>query len=337
LGKALTSLDSHKSFRIAISNEEHNELIKRCRPEFGNLLLTKVGTTGIAKVVDIDIEFSIFVSLALLKFSQELVFPYYLELMINSPFVKTQSQKNTQGVGNKNLVLRCIKNFTVPLPPLAEQKRIVAKVDRLVSLCDELEERKKQRRSHCINLNNGAVTQLLNVGAIEEFDHHWQRICNNFDLLYNLPENITKLRQAILQLAVRGKLVPQDPEDEPALLLLQKIQFEKEKLLKEGKIGRSKSISCVDFNEIPYGIPSSWQWLKLGNLVKSMTNGIYKPASFYSEGGVACIRMFNIQNGQLDLTELKRVIIDESELENYKLEEGDLVVNRVNIAILNDL
>src|SRR4029077_5920288 len=83
--------------------------------------------------------FSIFVSLALLKFSNENIDRRFLCHLINSPFVKRQSADNTQGIGNKNLVLRLINQFEVPVPPLAEQHRIVAKVDALMALCDRLE------------------------------------------------------------------------------------------------------------------------------------------------------------------------------------------------------
>ena len=122
-----------------ISVEAHRELCKRCPPERGDILLTKVGTTGIAVTVDDDREFSIFVSLALLKFSQSNLDGRYLKHLINSPFVKQQSADSTQGIGNKNLVLRLINRFTIPIPPLAEQRRIVAKVDALMGLCDRLE------------------------------------------------------------------------------------------------------------------------------------------------------------------------------------------------------
>jgi type I restriction enzyme S subunit len=122
-----------------ISPEAHRELAKRCNPEFGDILLTKVGTTGIAVEVDTEQEFSIFVSVALLKFSRENIDRRFLCHLINSPFVKQQSADNTQGIGNKNLVLRLINQFAIPLPPLAEQHRIVAKVDALIALCDRLE------------------------------------------------------------------------------------------------------------------------------------------------------------------------------------------------------
>ncbi len=122
-----------------ISPEEHAALTKRCKPEKGDLLLTKVGTTGIAKVVDVDEEFSIFVSLALLKFPQVQVHAPFLELVINSPFARGQSERDTQGVGNKNLVLKFIRAFILPFPPLAEQKRIVAAVETLFADCDALE------------------------------------------------------------------------------------------------------------------------------------------------------------------------------------------------------
>jgi restriction endonuclease S subunit len=135
-----------------ISKEEHEELNKRCKPEYMDLLLTKVGTTGIGRLVDTKQEFNIFVSVALLKYSQELIYPYYLEHLINSPFVKNQSSEGTEGVGNKNLVLRKIVNFLVPLPPLPEQKRIVEKVDSLMKFCDELEEKIKHNKESSENL-----------------------------------------------------------------------------------------------------------------------------------------------------------------------------------------
>ena len=115
----------------------------------------------------------------------------------------------------------------IPLPSYNEQKRIVAKVDELMALCDELEEKKQKKKQVSINLNKAATHHLLTAKNPTDFTHHWQRICEHFDLLYNCPENVSQLRQAILQLAVQGKLVPQDPKDEPASVLLKKSRRKK--------------------------------------------------------------------------------------------------------------
>lgn len=99
-------------------------------------------------------------------------------------------------------------SMPIPLPPLAEQRRIVAKVDQLMVLCDELEARQQKQQDGRVRLNNAALDALLNAGDPADFATHWQRVCTNFDLLYDHPDTIAKLRAAILQLAVQGKLVP---------------------------------------------------------------------------------------------------------------------------------
>ena len=121
-----------------ISEQEHQELYARCNPEFGDLLLTKVGTTGIPVIVDTNEQFSLFVSVALLKFDQNLLCNKFLQLLINAPLVQTQATENTRGVGNKNWVMRDIANTIIALPPLAEQKRIVKKLEQLLPLCERL-------------------------------------------------------------------------------------------------------------------------------------------------------------------------------------------------------
>jgi len=113
-----------------ISNKEHKFLTKRCKPEKEDILYTKVGTTGIAKVIDIDKEFSIFVSVALLKIKHDLIFNRYLEHYLNSPIAREQAKKRTRGMANKNLVISDIKEIKISYPEaLPEQKRIVAILD----------------------------------------------------------------------------------------------------------------------------------------------------------------------------------------------------------------
>ncbi len=122
VSSGVLSFDSAKH----ISESEHRELYKRCDPKRGDILLTKVGTTGIPVIVDTDEEFSLFVSVAQLRFSHSLLDENYLLLLIQSPLVQQQCTEHTRGVGNKNWVMRDIANTLVAIPPLAEQKKIVA-------------------------------------------------------------------------------------------------------------------------------------------------------------------------------------------------------------------
>ncbi len=121
-----------------ISEEEHSDLIKRCNPQKGDILLSKVGTTGIPVKIDTDIPFSIFVSLALLKFNNTFLYADFLVYLISSPLVQLQVQENTRGVGNKNWVLNDIANTIIPLPPLSEQHRIVDLLDAEFAKIDAL-------------------------------------------------------------------------------------------------------------------------------------------------------------------------------------------------------
>ncbi|MDA8404211.1 MAG: restriction endonuclease subunit S, partial [Desulfobacteraceae bacterium] len=116
------------------------------------------------------------------------------------------------------------------LPPVEEQTRIVAKVDQLMALCDELEAKKQKRNELRTQVNVAAMDKLLSAQEPDAFNESWRRVAENFDLLYDTPETVGKLRQAILQLAVSGKLAPQNPADEPASLLLERIRTEKDRL-----------------------------------------------------------------------------------------------------------
>ena len=212
-----------------ISQETHEVLSKRCNPQKGDILLTKVGTTGIPVIVDTDIKFDLFVSVALLKFDDKLIDAKYFKYLLESPLVQDQVCENTKGVGNKNWVLRDINNTLIVLPPLEEQKRIVAKIEKLMPLVDEYAE---------------SYNRL-------------QKIDNEFE---------DKLKQSVLQYAMEGKLVKQNPSDEPASELIKKIENEKAELVKEGKIKKSKKLPAITDDEKPFDIPDSWEWVRLGNI-----------------------------------------------------------------------
>ena len=121
-----------------ISEDEHRLLYSRCNPEKGDMLLTKIGTTGIPVIVNTDKIFSLFVSVALLKFSSNLLYDKYLLYAIKSPVAQNQCDINTRGVGNKNWVMRDIANTMLPLPPLEEQRRIVIEIEKYLPHCQQL-------------------------------------------------------------------------------------------------------------------------------------------------------------------------------------------------------
>ena len=129
-----------------ISAEEHAALIKRCHPEKGDILFPRIGTLGFAKRIDFDEEVSIFVGLGLLKPDRDLVTPKYLEYWMNSPLVARLSTQHATGTGRLTLPLEATRRFPIPLPPLAEQKRIVAKIEELFSELDAGEESLRQAR-----------------------------------------------------------------------------------------------------------------------------------------------------------------------------------------------
>ncbi len=212
-----------------ISEEEANELNLRCNPEKGDLLLSKVGTTGIPAPVDTDIKFSLFVSVALLKFSKIFLSREYLIYAILSPCIQIQCAESTKGVGNKNWVMRDISNTLLPLPPQAEQKRIVAKIEELEPLIAEYDT---------------AETALTALNTV-------------------FPK---QMKKSILQLAIQGKLVEQDPNDESATVLLERIKAEKAALVKAGKIKKDKPLPPITEDEIPFDIPDSWMWVRLGDI-----------------------------------------------------------------------
>ena len=140
------------------------------------------------------------------------------------------------------------------------------------------------------------------------------------------------LRQKILDLAIHGKLVPQDPNDEPASVLLERIKAEKERLIKEGKIKRSKKSAKTSdtphYENVPFEVPESWVWCRLDDIVCELKYGTSEKSS--SVGKIAVLRMGNITNvGTIDYSNLVYSSNDE-DIEQYSLEKNDLLFNRTN-------
>ncbi len=143
-----------------VSRLDHAEFCKKIKPTIGDVLYTKGGTTGIALVNDLGFEFSVWVHVCVLKVAQPHVFPRYVAMALNSPHCYDQSQRFTHGIGNKDLGLTRTVFITIPLPPLAEQRRIVAKVEQLMALVDALETQLAASRATAANLLSALVAEL---------------------------------------------------------------------------------------------------------------------------------------------------------------------------------
>lgn len=160
-----------------------------------------------------------------------------------------------------------------------------------MSLCNKFEARRQKKQEIQSKLNSAALDRMLSAENQEEFEQYWQRICGNFDLLYDNPENVEKLRQAILQLAVQGKLVEQNPEDEPASVLIEKIEAEKRRLIKEGKIKKTKASAQIDPQEVPYELPDNWEWVRIEDITDIGTGNtpLTTKREYYENGSIPWI------------------------------------------------
>ena len=233
------------------------------------------------------------------------------------------------GIAMIHITKERMEKFIVPIPPLAEQKRIISKVDELMKLCDELEARQKKKQETRILINNAALNKLLTADTPETFTKNWQCIGDNFDILYSAPENIGKLRQAILQLAVMGKLVPQDANDEPAAVLLERIKKEKERLVKEGKIKKEKSLPAIKDDEIPYDLPTGWEWERVTNLCEHIVDCLHSTPEFITEGKL-CIDTTCLNQGEILFHKVRKVS-EETFLERIRRLQplaGDILFSR---------
>ncbi|MBJ7901330.1 MAG: restriction endonuclease subunit S [Cyanobacteria bacterium RI_101] len=207
------------------------------------------------------------------------------------------------GAAQPNISRIKIVNTIIPLPPLAEQKRLVEKIDRLMALCDQLEQLGAVREQKRILIHTSAREKLLKASDQETFGQAWDFIQENFGELYAVKENVASLRQTILQLAVMGKLVPQDPNDPPASELLKEIEAEKQRLIKEGKLKKQKPLPEITAAEIPYELPNGWEWVRLVKITSILGDGIHGTPQYDDCGNYSFINGNNLINGLIEIKE----------------------------------
>ena len=277
---------------------------ERTNAATGDIFFTSVGSLGRSCVYEGGLNICFQRSVSVIH---TLIFNYYLKYCLDSAYIQQKIVREATGTAQKGFYLNQLALLLIPIPPIKEQHRIVSKY---------LETVQMQKEYYKTN-------ETLDV------------------LNSRFPAT---LKKSILQYAVQGKLVPQNPADEPASVLLERIRTEKEQLVKEGKIKRDKHESvifrrdnsyyekvdgierCID-DELPFEIPDSWEWTTIGTTCINIQYGSSRKSE--STGTMAVLRMGNIQNGRIDTQKLVYTS-DKEEIAHYPLEYNDLLFNRTN-------
>ncbi|MDO8953520.1 MAG: restriction endonuclease subunit S [Gammaproteobacteria bacterium] len=186
-----------------------------------------------------------------------------------------------------------VYELPIAIPPLAEQRRIVTKVDKLMALCDQLESQHNNAIEAHEQLVNHLLDTLTKTQGAENFNENWQRIAIHFGAVFTTEASIDSLKQTLLRLAVMGKLVQQDPNDEPASELLKRIQTEKARLTAEGKVKRGKDQLLTAKNEKQIAMPNGWACSHLADLVNILNGRAYKKDELLN-AGMPVLRVGNL-------------------------------------------
>ena len=293
------------NFENYISESLSNELIrsqinKKC------LLTPYVGTIGNIAIFPGDFKAHLGSNVGKIEIIKSLVLEEYVMYFFRSDAGYKELTKYKKATAQESISIEAIRNAFIPIPPLAEQHRIVAKIEQLIPYIEKYEK---------------AETQLTALNK-------------------SFPD---MLKKSILQEAVQGKLVPQNPDDEPASVLLERIRAEKQVLIKAGKIRKDKHESAIITrdkipyeiidgkerciaDEVPFEIPDSWCWCRWGTISESIQYGYNAPAK--ENGRIKMVRISDIQDNKVLWDTVPFCDIDEESIETYLLKQNDILFAR---------
>ena len=292
------------NFENYISESLSNELIrsqinKKC------LLTPYVGTIGNIAIFPGDFKAHLGSNVGKIEIIKSLVLEEYVMYFFRSDAGYKELTKYKKATAQESISIEAIRNAFIPIPPLAEQHRIVAKIEQLIPYIEKYEK---------------AETQLTALNK-------------------SFPD---MLKKSILQEAVQGKLVPQNPDDEPASVLLERIRAEKQELIKAGKIRKDKHESAIITrdkipyeiidgkerciaDEVPFELPESWCWCRLGTIFQHNT-GKALNSSNHQGTMMQYITTSNLYWDRFELDKLKEMLFTDSEVEKCTVTKGDLLV-----------
>ena len=262
------------------------------------------------------------------------IHPRYLMAVLRANSTRnTLIDSSSQTTNIANISIGKLNPLVVGLPPREEQHRIVQKVDELMALCDRLEQQTSdQLEAHetLVDALLGTLTQSKNSA---ELAGNWARLAAHFDTLFTTEKSIDKLKQTILQLAVMGRLVDQDAEDEPATSIVSRASRIKAQLLADKLIKKQKELPGITEAEKPSSIPSHWTYARLDDVCTEITSGSTPPKSEFNEAfGVPYLKVYNIRSQRINFKYKPQFITGEyhqTSLKRSKLLPGDVVMNIV--------
>lgn len=284
----------------------------------GDLLITCKGTIGTMAFLK-DEKVHIARQIMAVRFNTLLESEYIKHVIsTNVEKLKDSAQSIIPGIARDDML-----TMPVPLPPLAEQKRIVAKVDSIFALINQLAEAYKSEQTERSKLVASSLAQL----AKGEDGVEGSLALTNLSEIIRTKADAKILRQTILHLAVSGQLAPQDPSEGTGEELYRQIQAEKTKLEKQGKIKKQKSLSQISDHEKPFAIPESWKWVRIGELSQIDNGNAFKSAE-YTDKGLRVVRISNVQDGYIEDKDPKYIADNRiEEFRKYELFEGDMLMS----------
>ncbi|HHK8735273.1 TPA: restriction endonuclease subunit S [Escherichia coli] len=259
----------------------------------------------------------------------------YLMALLRCETYKSQLIESASQTTNiANISLAKLNPLPVCIPPAKEQIHIVKKMNELMSLCDQLEQQSLTSLDAHQQLVETLLGTLTDSQNAEELAENWARISEHFDTLFTIEASVDALKQTILQLAVMGKLVPQDPNDEPASELLKRIAQEKAQLVKEGKIKKQKPLPPISDEEKPFELPDGWEYIYLNDICSLITDGTHQTPKYTTEGrpfiSAQCVKPFKF------MPENCRYVSEEDHnlyIKNRNPEQQDILLSRVGAGI----
>lgn len=258
-----------------------------------------------------------------------LVEPAYIYIFLRSPYFTVEGIGNMTGTaGQKRLPTEYFATKAFPLPPLAEQKRIVAKVDELMALCDKLEAQQQERQRLCKLTRTAVLDAITDARSSIELRLGWTRLQQNWSLITDYVEGIEGLRRTIFDLAIAGKLTQQNPSED-AGKYLRSLEVLKEKLIAQRHIRRPK---YEPESRLHFVLPSNWRWTSLQNLSQDIFYGYTEKAIERAEG-VRFLRITDIQNDKVKWQSVPSCDINEKQYEANKIVNGDILIARTGGTI----